>query len=182
MKKLRFLQQVMKLKHIPRTGWVNKTIPNPESVAGHVYGVAILALTVPLPKGINRNKLVQMALVHDLGEVHIGDAVWEHGKLSDENKGKTKDETEKLAVLSLFQKTGLNKVQKLVLEYIEHQSPTAKFLKELDKLDMILEALVYEERVHPQHLDEFWENAEKYINDKNILRYFEALKKERKKN
>ncbi|MEK6938492.1 MAG: HD family hydrolase [Nanoarchaeota archaeon] len=180
MKKLRFLQQAFKLKHVLRTGWVNKNVPNSESVADHIYGVAILALIVPLPKGINRNKLVQMALVHDVAESFHGDPVWEKGKYSDWDKHKIKDEKETLAVKEMFKSIGRKKTEQLALEFIQHQSPIAKFLKELDKLDMIIEALVYEERVHPERLDEFWENAEKYINDKNILRYFEALKKERK--
>jgi putative hydrolase of HD superfamily len=181
MERLRFLQQAMKLKHIPRTGWVNKKVPHPEDVGDHVYGVALLALTVPLPKGINRNKLVKMALVHDVAESVHGDPVWEKGKYSDWGKHKIKDEKETFAVRELFQHTGLKEAEALALEFIGHQSPTAKFLKELDKLDMILEALVYEERVNPKRLDEFWENAEKYIHDKNIFKYFKALKKERKK-
>jgi len=181
MERLRFLQQAMKLKHIPRTGWVNKNVPNPEDVADHVYGVALLALTVPLPKGVNRNRLVKMALVHDLGEVSIGDQVWERGKVSNLGKHKIKDENEAVALKQMFDSTGMKEAEQLALEFIGHKSPTAKFLKELDKLDMILEALVYEERVDPKHLDEFWENAEKYISDKTLLKYFAALKKERKR-
>jgi len=181
MERLRFLQQAMKLKHIPRTGWVNKNVPNPEDVADHVYGVALLALTVPLPKGVNRNRLVKMALVHDLGESVHGDPVWEKGKYSDWNKHKIKDEKETLAVKEMFKNIGMKEAEQLALEFMGHKSPTAKFLKELDKLDMILEALVYEERVDSKHLDEFWENAEKYLFDKTLLKYFEALKKERKK-
>jgi len=181
MKKLALLKQAMKLKHLKRTGWTHKDIPNPESVASHIYGVALLALTVPLPKGIDRDKLVQMALVHDIGEAKIGDQVWERGTYSNHHKHLIKDEEERGAIFTMFESTGLDKVKKLSLEFIQHKSPTAKFLKELDKLDMVLEALVYEERVDPQQLNEFWENAERYIHDKNLIKYFDALRKERKK-
>lgn len=47
---LEFFEQIVsRLKDIPRTGW-KRNIKNPESVAAHSYGVAMLALLTPVNK------------------------------------------------------------------------------------------------------------------------------------
>ena len=72
-----------KLKGVKRTGWVRKGIPEAESVADHSFGVAILALLLSLPPEIDRDALIKMALLHDLGESVIGDIVCEDGNTVD---------------------------------------------------------------------------------------------------
>lgn len=44
---LRFMQQVDRLKHVPRTGWL-RFLKNPESVASHSFGVALLGGFAPV--------------------------------------------------------------------------------------------------------------------------------------
>ena len=44
---LPFLHLIGTLKHLPQTGWL-RTIDNPESVAAHMYRVAILAMLAPV--------------------------------------------------------------------------------------------------------------------------------------
>ncbi len=179
MERLKLMREVLTLKDTRRTGWTYKEVPNSESVAEHLFGISFLALTVPLPQNIQRDKLVKMALVHDIGEAIIGDQVWESGKLSNASKHQTKKTQEKEAIITLFDKTGLNEIKALALEFLQQKTPTAKFLKELDKLEMVLQALVYEKRVKPEKLNEFWENAEKYLKNPVLLRYFQELRKER---
>jgi putative hydrolase of HD superfamily len=179
MERLKLIQKALTLKDTKRTGWIYKEVPNSESVAEHIFGISFLALTVPLPKKINRNTLVKMALLDDIGEAIIGDQVWESGKLSNLSKYKTKEIQEKEAIITLFDKTGLDEIKALALELLQQKTPEAKFLKELDKLEMVMQALVYEKRVKPEKLNEFWENAEKYIKNPLLLQYFQELQKER---
>jgi len=177
---IKFIQQAIKLKEIKRTGWLYKDVPNPESVADHSFGVAMLALTVPLPKGINREKLVKMALIEELGEIETGDIVWEKGLHINLKKQKEQRNSEKKTVNKIFDIIDNEKLKNLLLEYLEQKTKTAKFLKELDKLEMVLQALEYEKRIHPSKLNEFWINADKYIKDKGLREYFLELKKQRK--
>lgn len=179
MERLKLIREVLTLKDTKRTGWTYKEVPNSESVAEHLFGISFLALTVPLPKNIQRDKLVKMALVEDIGEVIIGDQVWESGKLSNVSKYQTKKVHEKNSIMTLFDKTGLDEIKALALECLQQKTPEAKFLKELDKLEMVLQALVYEKRVKPEKLNEFWENAERYIKNPVLLTYFQELQKER---
>lgn len=176
---IKFIQQVMGLKELKRTGWLSKDISNPESIADHSFGVAMLALTVPLPKGINREKLIKMALIEELGEIEIGDIVWERGVHINLEKKRKQINSEKKTVNKLFDIIDNEKLKNLLLEYLEQKTKTARFLKELDKLEMVLQALEYEKKVHPSKLNEFWINADKYIKDKRLREYFLELKSKR---
>ena len=66
------LLDYLALKQLPRTGWVRSNVENPESVAAHSWGMAILALRLA-PKDVDLTKVLSMCLVHDLPEVKVGD-------------------------------------------------------------------------------------------------------------
>lgn len=59
-------------------------MPEPETVASHMYRMAMLAMTLQ-DDDIDHMKCVQMALVHDLGEAIAGD-ITPHCGVSDEVK------------------------------------------------------------------------------------------------
>lgn len=42
-----FLATIGALKDLPRRGWVKRGIPHPESVADHMYHMAMICLTYP---------------------------------------------------------------------------------------------------------------------------------------
>lgn len=66
------LEMIAGLKDVARSGWVLRGIERPESVADHSWGTAYLCLLLA-PAGIDRERSVAMALVHDLAEVETGD-------------------------------------------------------------------------------------------------------------
>src|SRR3989339_2211175 len=68
-----FLHKVGQLKGLKRTGWVYKNIPDPESVAEHSFRTAILALVLADELKADKERLVKMALIHDLAESITGD-------------------------------------------------------------------------------------------------------------
>src|SRR4051812_18615242 len=67
-----FLTTTARLKSLKRAGWQRCGVANCESVAEHTFGVALLALLTP-GEGIDRNRSLQLALVHDLAESIVGD-------------------------------------------------------------------------------------------------------------
>src|SRR3989338_10390104 len=71
---IKFAEVCGKLKKTLRTGWVNRKIKNPESVAEHCWRAAVLCLVLA-DKNLDKNKLVKMAVVHDLEEALTGDII-----------------------------------------------------------------------------------------------------------
>ena len=68
------------LKRIKRTGWVRKGIKDAESVADHVFRTAFLCMILTREMNINYKKLIDMTLIHDLGETATSDIRYEEGK------------------------------------------------------------------------------------------------------
>ena len=66
------LIEILGLKDVARTGWVRNDVNNPESVAAHSWGMAILALKLT-PKELDLSKVLSLCLVHDIPEVRVGD-------------------------------------------------------------------------------------------------------------
>ncbi|MGE4650712.1 MAG: HD domain-containing protein, partial [Myxococcota bacterium] len=72
----KFFQKVLELKNVPRQGWKEKLeIINPESVAEHSYSTATISMVLSDLKGLNTEKIIKMALLHDLAESIIGDII-----------------------------------------------------------------------------------------------------------
>ena len=149
------LLDYLALKQLPRTGWVRSNVENPESVAAHSWGMAILALRLA-PNDIDLTKVLSMCLVHDLPEVIVGDLT-PHDDTT--NKAELEhDAMKQLAPdwLALFE------------EYEAGESKEARFVKQIDKLDMGLQAMLYQ---NEQGLDlgEFLFSAKAKISDADLL-------------
>jgi putative hydrolase of HD superfamily len=63
------------LGDLARTGWVQRGIANPESIAAHVVGTAfvVLALGPRVEPGLDVDRAIALALVHDAPEALLGD-------------------------------------------------------------------------------------------------------------
>jgi putative hydrolase of HD superfamily len=166
-----------KLKKLKRTGWINHSIPLPESVADHSYGVGLLALLLGKYFNVDTDKAVRMALLHDLGEAVIGDIITQRGDnvLSNESD---KLQTERSALLSLLKDIGSEDYIELFDEYLEKQTPEAQFIHQLDKLEMAFQAHQYE-RDQGIQLEEFMVNAKKHITNDTLRAIFDTTLAER---
>ncbi len=72
----RFLHRVGRLKALPRTGWLHRGVPagETESVADHSFRTALLAwLVASAQSGLDRDRVLKLALIHDLAEALAGD-------------------------------------------------------------------------------------------------------------
>jgi len=76
---MRFYLLATSLKYKIRSGWDethwNVSKKRIESIAEHVYGTCILALSIDseFETNLDINKVVKMLVIHELGEVVIGD-------------------------------------------------------------------------------------------------------------
>lgn len=152
------LKEILGLKNVLRAGWVRAGIESPESVAAHSWGMSMLALKLA-SKELDLARVLSLCIVHDIPEVRVGD-------LTPHDDTSTKAEDELNAMKEMAPEwVGLFE------EYEQGQTPEAKFVKQLDKLDMALQAEIYQSK-SAISLGEFIESARLRIDDevlKNLL-------------
>lgn len=162
-KMIDFMRVVGKSKKLSRYGWVREKIRNPESVAEHSFRVSVLAMVIADPLGLDKEKLIKMAILHDLGEVITGDIVWSRGNIIDIKKRAEKEKQERKGIAKVFKMMGKsNEYVKIFEEMIGRKSEEAKIFWQIDKLEMIIQALEYEKE-QGKKLDEFFVNADLLI-------------------
>ncbi len=177
-----FAKKIGNLKRVKRAGWVRIGVKNPESVADHIFRLSIISLVIAEELGVDRSKLVELALVHDLAESLVGDIVAERGK-KDQKAKVDKSYKEEEAMKILFNNAMISKrYLDLWWEYETQNSPEAKILKQLDKFEMVMQALEYEQEkaAKPSDFDEFWENAKLHIKESKLVKILGDLEKKRK--
>jgi putative hydrolases of HD superfamily len=155
---LALYSQVATLKLLPRTGWLQRGVVAAESVAEHSFGVAVLALLVgDVAGGLDRGKLLTIALLHDMAEVLLSDLPASATRLLG---AEHKHWAERLAMEELFVSTlGRDDYVELWAEYTNGASVEARLVKELDRVEMLVQALAYE-RSGNRGLAEFWRDAD----------------------
>lgn len=154
---LSLYSQVAALKLLPRTGWLQRGVPGAESIAEHIFGVALLALLVSdSVAGVDRGKVVVIALIHDLAEALLGDLPTSARRLIG---AAVKHTAEHQAIEELFAALP-SRAEYLALweEYAAGGSAEARLVKELDRIEMLAQALAYE-RAGSRALTEFWAGA-----------------------
>lgn len=173
MKIIDFLLQIGKLKKIKRAGWLKHNIPNSESVAEHSFRVAVLGVVFAKRLGLDETKTIKMALFHDIAESEIGDIITQEGKIILSNL-KEKLLLERKAFVKLLKLIDEEDQIKLLDEYNENNTQEAKLVRELDKLEMAIQAYEYETE-HKVKLDTFFENSSNFIASEEIKSILEEL-------
>jgi putative hydrolase of HD superfamily len=159
------VDRINHLKQLPRTGWLLAGVTLPESVAEHSFATTLLAwqlaeainvdwMTQGLQQPLDVNRVLRMALVHDLAESLLTDLP----KRSTELIGRAiKYTAEAQATTQLFADApGGDQAIKLWEEYAAGETPEAHLVHDADKLEMVHQALCYEARGH-RNLAEFWQ-------------------------
>ncbi len=170
---------VMKLKTVPRVGWVRDGVKPAESVADHSYGVALLAMLVTPYFDVDSSKVIAMALIHDLAEAKVGDIVTQRGTniLSHQDDKLSKERT---AFKSIFDSPDMQFYADLFDEYLKNESPEAKLVHQIDKLEMAIQAGSYRKQTG-LGLDEFFQNANKHIVEGSLKKVLMKADQESKK-
>lgn len=169
---IELLHKVGRLKELERTGWVLRKVPNPESVADHSFRLSIMALLLSDEFDLDKNKCIQMALIHDLAESITGD-ITPH---EDMDKAE-KYETEKNTIISLFKGIKAGNLIELWKEYEKCESQEAKFVNELDKLEMLIQSFEYKQKYKDLDLSEFLPYVEERIKNPYLIKIIEILKR-----
>ena len=139
---LKLYYQFIHLKNLYRQGWLTHIIGldaenRVESVADHSWSVTILCMSIIQKYHIDLDleKCMKIAIVHELGEIYAGDFI--PNQVSKEEK----HILEEKAVDSLLNEASFdNNFKELWLEYENQLSEEAVFVKQVDKLEPMLQA------------------------------------------
>ncbi|MFQ6050051.1 MAG: HD family hydrolase [Candidatus Paceibacterales bacterium] len=199
---LGFILEIGKLKRMPRSLWVLLGVKNPETVAGHIFTVSLMAWVLGQEKKeLNMEKLLKMALSHEICAVYTGDFITPFAgillkekkekrkafekwpRLSRKEKGKRffKDyKKEKIALWKLISKLRAPLREEMVQlfdEYKTTSSPEARFLNQVNALTVLLQALQYQKKDKKLPTGFLWEWILEKCEDPIIFKFIEALKK-----
>ncbi|XP_012460514.1 uncharacterized protein LOC105780628 [Gossypium raimondii] len=152
-----FLTLCHRLKTTKRAGWVRRDVQNPESIADHMYRMGLMALIVSDIPGIDQDKCVKMAIVHDIAEAIVGDITPSDGISKAEKSRREREALDHMCKL-LGGGSRAKEIEELWMEYEENTSSEAKIVKDFDKVEMILQALEYENE-QGVDLDEFFQST-----------------------
>ncbi|MFX1535145.1 MAG: HD domain-containing protein [Promethearchaeota archaeon] len=169
---LDFFLKAGKLKQIKRKGWLRQGIPQPESVADHCFRTTLIALIIGTKLNLNLERLLQLAIIHDLAESIVGDIT----PYDQEYDQKIQKEVHAIKSLETQVNIGLLELWR---DYEEGKSKEAEICRQIDKFEMILQAYEYENEVNA-NFEEFWQ-SEKEITHPILRKMIDELKVKRKK-
>ncbi|CDK24306.1 unnamed protein product [Kuraishia capsulata CBS 1993] len=152
-----FYQLLGLLKSQPRTGWVMKNISEPESIADHMYRMALISMT--LKTKVDTAKCAKIALVHDISESVVGDIVPHDTKIDKVEKNKREYKTI-LYLSSIIEKYNpefAKEIVELWLDYEEQRNNEAKMVKDIDKFELLVQTFEYE-KLTSKRYDEFFDS------------------------
>jgi len=169
-----FFQIVLGLKKTQRKGWKDKLgLKNVESVADHSYSMAIMSMVLSDLLALDTNKILKMALLHDLAESEVGDFV--PNEISKERKNKIEND----AMKKILKKLPVNLEQQyndIWDEYQDNKTEESLFLHDIDRLEMAFQAITYlKDGSSKEKIQSFIETANNEIKCKELKEIFKKL-------
>ncbi len=174
---LDLLLEIQMLDRVPRMGYALRGVVDGESVTEHSWHVLFLVWSLaPRVPEVDPHRAVEMALIHDLAELRVGDLPRTASRYFPAG-AKRAAETAAMAELAAPLP---ERAQELFADYEQGTSPEAKLVKACDKLQLMLKVAVY------QHwgaggLGEFWENPDNFPDGgfPAVRELFEELRRRR---
>jgi len=197
---IRFFVNVGRLKTIQRPGWLLRGVKNPETVADHAFRVVVLAWIFGKEKKLNVKRLLKLALVHSLSAAYINyispyaqllniknkkellkkypafvlqAPVREKGKIVSKRFVEEKRAVEKL--IKDLPEAIRQEIFSLWLDFQQKTSKEAKFLKALDRLENLIQALEYRDQIPKECLALFLSQIGLVTDDKRILNFAKSV-------
>ncbi len=171
---LRFFEQVGRLKALRRQGWIDRGVREPESVADHSFRLALMAWLLAQERpSLDAERAAVLALAHDVAEALAGDRtpfdtalrtgaerepLFRQRPVYDPAAEAEKTAAERAALREMAALLPAPVAAELIAaweEYEAGQTPEARFVRQLDKLETVLQALEYRERQPELIIDSF---------------------------
>lgn len=155
---LDLLLELQILDRVPRSGYVLRGVGRPESVSEHSWHVVFLVWALgPRIEGLDVARAVEIALVHDLAELRVGDLPRTASRYFPDG---AKREAERAALEEILAPLP-ERAQALFAEYQAGETLEARLVKACDKLQLMIKVTVFESW-GARGLAEFWENPDNF--------------------
>ncbi|MDO8524561.1 MAG: HD domain-containing protein [bacterium] len=206
-KTLEFLINVGKLKDRKRRGWLANKVPNCETTASHIFRVALIAWVLGKKKKLNMDKVVKMALIHDICEVFTTDETpydpllpanfdsltdqqkteeilkkWPKLSLAQKKKrADLKHKREEKSLLKLLGKTDIsfkNEVVGLWQDFEKGHTKEGRFTKQVDKAENFLQGIEYWQKYGKIQRDLWLRWAKEIFDDPIIIDFVKTVEKD----
>ncbi len=199
---LNFLVETNKLKEVPRTGWVWRGVKNPESIAGHTFGLAMMAWLLAEKKGLNVKRAVKIAISHDFCEVYAGDITpnlyyprlpknqkkrkrmllkWTRLSRKEKEKiGQDKFKKEKDSLLKLLKRLPPRTKNEIFSSWIDYErgiSREGRFVNQLNRIETLIQSIQYFGTKDVKEMTTWWEWAEEIVEDPLLFDFLEVIQK-----
>ena len=186
--RLTLAEAAFRLKDEARGGWLLRGVRDPESVAAHSWGTALLCALYAAEAGVDGGSAVTMALVHDLAEAETGDVVARADPADRAVSEESKATLESEAIDRLLQHY-FPELRAAWQAYEDRADAVALFVRDMNLIDMCMQAVIYHEErrydttvVLPSrggftHLDEFFASAAPRLSTQLGRRLFLALER-----
>jgi len=168
-------EYIARLKELRRTGWVQRGVSDPETVASHSYAVTLLTMMIADLRGLNTLDAVRMALIHDLAESIIGD-------LTPEMKMRLEDLEERER--RFFEDLVKLMPRELAETYLDSwrrfsrgEDEVSRLVREVDKLERGLQAVRYLRKGYGE-VKEIYDSTLNELKDPELRRVLERALKE----
>ena len=136
-----YLFEAGTLKRLPRTGWLNAGIKDPETIAEHSHRTALIGAILAVMEGADPAKVALMGVVHDTQETRVGDIAYigrRYLKAAD-NRDVTADQTAGAP-------PAVREALAAIVDEIEtYETREAIIHRDADKLECLFQAIEYRE-------------------------------------
>lgn len=187
---LAFIQIVSLLKTQRRTGWIDRGLPaiQVESIADHMYRMGVILMLLPR-NIVDVDRCVKISLVHDMAESLVGDIPPYADVTKAEKHRRERITVEYLAdLIHEYNPQFANEMAELWWDYESIRTPEARYVKDIDKFEMIQQAWEYEQAHGLKYdLSEFYDSRLAIVSPEigelcdEVIRQREAYVKELKK-
>ena len=138
-----FLFEVGMLKRTPRSGW-QFLGSGSESVADHVFRTAMIGFALArLEEGVDLDKVLRLALVHDLPEARTGDLNYMNQKYATADEGRASTDLARGLPFG-------DELEGLLAEYRDESTREAIVVHDADQLELLLSLKEQRDAGNPQ--------------------------------
>ena len=183
------------LKRLPRQGWLHIGVENPESVADHSYQTALMTLLMAQhDPSIDVSRALVLAICHDLPEAIAGDATPFDATLEvegvdrdllfrsppsySEDADRAKRAAEESALDEMTARLP-DQLRRLIVdaweEYEAGYTAEARFVRQIDKLEALLQAREYRANMPDLRVESFELGARERVCDPDLRRLMQTF-------